>query len=114
MAEGLGQPIEGLRPFPGLSGPGCEAPSTEADLWFWIRGDDRGRIVHLARAYSRLVRPALRCDSVVDGFKYDRGLDLTGYEDGTENPQGDDAVAAAIVQDAGAELGGYSFVATQQ
>ena len=33
--------------------------------------------------------PAFRRDRTVDGFKYDSGLDLTGYEDGTENPEGD-------------------------
>lgn len=114
LVEGLGQPIAGLGPFPGFSAPDCEAPSTQADLWFWIRGDDRGRIVLLARAYSRLVSPAFRCARVVDGFKFDRGLDLTGYEDGTENPQGDRAVAAAIVQETGRGMDGSSFVATQQ
>ncbi len=43
-----------------------------------------------------------------------RGLDLTGYEDGTENPEGDDAGDAAIVQGAGSALDGSSFVAVQQ
>jgi putative iron-dependent peroxidase len=62
----------------------------------------------------RLLQPAFRLDRLVDGFKYDRGLDLTGYEDGTENPQGDAAVDAAIVKGAGRGLGGASFVATQQ
>jgi putative iron-dependent peroxidase len=51
---------------------------------------------------------------MVDGFKYDRGLDLTGYEDGTENPEGDAAVDTAIVERAGPGLDGSSFVAAQQ
>jgi putative iron-dependent peroxidase len=114
LARGLGHTIEGLRVFPAVSGPGCEVPSTQADLWVWVRGGDRGRIVHLARWYAWLVRPAFRCDRVVDGFKYDRGLDLTGYEDGTENPDGDDAVDAAILQGAGPGLDGSSFAAVQQ
>ena len=50
----------------------------------------------------------------MDGFKFDRGLDLTGYEDGTENPQGDAALEAAIVGRAETGLDGSSFVATQQ
>ena len=50
----------------------------------------------------------------MDGFKFDRGLDLTGYEDGTENPQGDAALEAAIVGRAEPGLDGSSFVATQQ
>ena len=114
LVQGLGQPVGGLRPFPSLSGPGCEVPSTQADFWVWVRGSDRGHIIHLARSFARELRPALRCDRVVDSFKYDRGLDLTGYEDGTENPQGDDAVAAAIIKGAGPALDGSSFVAVQQ
>ena len=51
-------------------------------------------------------------DAPVDGFKYGKtesglGRDLTGYEDGTENPDGDDASAAALTSD------GSSFVAVQ-
>jgi len=114
LVQGLGQAIEGLRPFPALSGPGCAVPSTQADLWCWLRGDDRGRLTHAGRALARLLRPAFRCERVVDGFKFDRGLDLTGYEDGTENPKDDDAVAAAIVHGTGPGLEGSSFVAVQQ
>ena len=61
-----------------------------------------------------MVHPALRCERVIDGFKFDRGLDLTGYEDGTENPQGDAAVSAALVGDTGGGLDGSSYVAVQQ
>ena len=113
LAQGLGHAIEGLRPFPALSGPGCDVPSTQAG-WCWVRGPDRGRIVHEARSVVHVLRPPFRCDRVVDGFKYDRGLDLTGYEDGTENPSGDDAVDAAVVGGAGPSLDGSSFVAVQQ
>ena len=69
LIQGLGRQIEGLRPFPSLSGPGCEVPSTQAHLWCWIRGDDRGRITHAARAVVRLLQPAFRLDRLVDGFK---------------------------------------------
>jgi putative iron-dependent peroxidase len=89
-------------------------PSTQADLWCWLRGEDRGRITHRGRDLARLIAPAFRCERLVDGFKYDRGLDLSGYEDGTENPEGEDAIAAALVRDAGAGLDGSSFVAVQQ
>ncbi|MEE2980971.1 MAG: hypothetical protein VYA71_05435 [Pseudomonadota bacterium] len=81
--------------------------STQADLWCWARGKDRGRITHETRAIPRMLEPAFRCDRIVGGFKFDRGLDLTGYEDGTKNPEGEDAVNAAIVD-------GASFVAVQQ
>ena len=114
LVQGLQQSIEGLRAFPSFSGPACEVPSTQADIWCWVRGSDRGQITHSARSLKHVLQPAFRCDRVVDGFKYDRGLDLTGYEDGTENPEGEAAAAAAIVASAGSGLDGSSFVATQQ
>ena len=114
LVRGLGCSIDGLAPFPSLSGPGCEVPSTQAALWIWVRGGDRGHVLHQARALARTVEPAFRRERLADGFKYDRGLDLTGYEDGTENPEGEDALAAAIVQEAGPALDGSSFVAVQQ
>jgi putative iron-dependent peroxidase len=114
LAHGLGRPVAGLRPFPALSGPGCEVPSTQADLWVWVRGEDRGHIMHLGRSIEEIVEAAFRRDRLVDGFKYDRGLDLSGYEDGTENPKDDDAVAASIVAGAGRAIDGSSFVAVEQ
>ena len=114
LVRGFEQSIKGLRPFPALSGPGCEIPSTQADIWCWVRGTDRGHITHAGRSIAKALQPAFRCDRLVDGFKFDRGLDLTGYEDGTENPKDDDAVDAAITQKAGPGVDGSSFVATQQ
>ncbi len=114
LIAGLERSIDGLRPFPGLAGPGCNVPSTQVDLWCWLRGDDRGVLMHQGRAIESVLAPAFRLDRVVDGFKYDRGLDLSGYEDGTENPQDDAAVAAGIVGGRGPGLDGSSFVAVQQ
>jgi len=108
LVAGLGGTIAGHRPFQVLSGPGVEVPSTQGDVWVWIRGDDRGDIAHVSRQTIQVLAPAFRCDQMVDGFKYQSGLDLTGYEDGTENPEGDDAKVAGIAGD------GSSFVAVQQ
>ncbi len=112
LVRAAGADLDALRPFPALSGPGCNTPSSQADLWCWLRGDARGPLVHAGRAIAAAVAPSLSLDFLVDGFKHDRGLDLTGYEDGTENPTGDDAVAATVA--AGAGLDGSSFVAVQQ
>lgn len=100
--------VDGMRAFPAMSGVGCEIPSTQADIWCWIRGSDRGEITHLGRSITAQLAPAFRRSRLVDGFKYDISRDLSGYEDGTENPEGDDAVEAAIAAD------GSSFVAVQK
>ncbi len=108
LVQGLGRSIDGLRPFPALTGPGVEIPSTQADLWCWIGAADRGEALHLGRDLTRILAPAFTVVRMVDGFTYGSGLDLSGYEDGTENPEGDDAHAAAIAPD------GASFVAVQR
>jgi len=103
-----------LRPFPHYRGEGFEVPSTPAALWCWVRGEDRGEILLRARTIEKMLAPSLETTGAVDAFKYGRGLDLTGYEDGTENPKGKKAVAAAMVDDRRAGFGGASFVAVQQ
>jgi putative iron-dependent peroxidase len=114
LVRALGKAIGGLRPFPAMAGPGCAIPSTQADLWVWLRGEDRGQIAGQARELMHVLHPAFRRDRQVDGFKFDRGLDLSGYEDGTENPEGAAAIDAAFLRTGEAGLDGSSFVAVQQ
>jgi putative iron-dependent peroxidase len=110
----LGAEVPGLRELEVLTGPGIEVPSTPGALWCWLRGSDRGELLHRGRAIETALAPAFRAQDVVDAFRYGETRDLTGYEDGTENPKGDDAVDAAVVNGQGAGLDGSSFVAVQQ
>ncbi len=113
LVRHLGGAVDGLRVFSAHAGDGLEVPSTPAALWCWIRGDDRGEILHRSWQLQRLLAPAFEVDEVIDAFQYRTGLDLTGYEDGTENPQGDDALEAAILGGCGSGADGSSFVAVQ-
>jgi len=110
----LGRRIEGLRVFPCYSEAGIDVPSTPGALWCWLRGEDRGELVHRTRSIARTVSPTFRLEKVIDAFQYGPSLDLTGYEDGTENPTGEHAYAAAVTQEQGEGLDGSSFVAVQQ
>ena len=119
LGAGVTRRLPGMRHMPALQGPGALVPSTPAALWCWLRGDDLGELARRGRDLEHLLSAALTLERVVDAFRYGRGpnghgLDLTGYEDGTENPQGDAAVSAALVQRQGAGLDGSSFVAVQQ
>lgn len=114
LLQALGVSIKGMRLFPVMSGAGFDIPSTPASLWCWLRGDDRGELYHTSREIEQLLFPIFNLGHVLDGFMFADGRDLTGYEDGTENPQGDDAVKAAIVTGQGKGLDGSSFVAVQQ
>jgi putative iron-dependent peroxidase len=110
----MGRTIAGLRIFPTGFGSGLVLPSTSSALWCWLRGGDRGALLHASRKVVTAVSSSFNPETVIDGFKYDTGRDLTGYVDGTENPKGKKAFQAAIVQGQGAGLDGSSFVAVQQ
>lgn len=112
LVSALGKNIPGLRSFPQQAAQGIDIPSTPAALWLWLRGTDRGVLIKRHRQLDAMLSAAFQPDSVIDAFIHGTGRDLTGYEDGTENPQDDDAVAAAIAQQPG--IAGSSFVAVQQ
>jgi putative iron-dependent peroxidase len=122
LVVGIGQPtvvalnrrIDGLRIFPTNFGAGLVLPSTSAALWCWLRGADRGDLLHLTRKVINAVASAFTTDPIIDAFEHAGGRDLSGYVDGTENPQGAKAIAAGIIGDGGDGLDGGSFVAVQQ
>ena len=106
--------VPGLYPFPALTGAAIEVPSTPSALWCWLRGTDRGGLYHRSRTLESLLSPGFVLDDIIDSFQYADQRDLTGYIDGTENPQGEAAQAAAIVSNQGSALDGSSYVAVQQ
>ncbi|MCK4707989.1 MAG: Dyp-type peroxidase [Gammaproteobacteria bacterium] len=114
LADSLGKHIPGLCTMPAQTGGGIDIPSTPAALWCWLRGADRGELFHRSRKIEDMLAPGFAMSNVIDSFQYDQNRDLSGYEDGTENPEGDEAIQAAIVQNQGEGLDGSSFVAVQQ
>jgi len=114
LVSALEHTIAGLRPSPALVANGVAMPSTPADLWIWLRDDDPGDLVHIARAMEADLEDAFALDGVVDGFRHDGGRDLSGYELGPGNPLGDEAIEIATVADAGPGLDGAAFLAFQQ
>lgn len=110
----LGKQIPGLHTFPAQSNFGIDIPSTPTALWLWLRGTDRGELFHRTRQLIEILTPGFVLDDIVDCFQYDQNRDMTGYEDGTENPKGEEAIEAAVMQQQGEGLDGSSFVAVQQ
>jgi putative iron-dependent peroxidase len=111
---GLGVSLKGLREFPAVAGPSVSFPSTQGALWTFVGGDDPGDTLHRARTFVEVLGSAVFVQEEVLAFKYAGGRDLSGYEDGTENPKGEKASAAALVSSAGAGLDGSSFVSVQR
>ena len=108
LVQVLGGHVQGLRAFPVITGVGVDNPSTQHALWCWLHGDDRGDLLLRSRALEQALAPALKRVQMTEAFRHKSGHDLTGYEDGTENPVDEAAVAAGIAADGG------SFAAIQQ
>lgn len=119
LVKALGGDIPGLHEFPEFSGK-VKVPVTPGVLWCWVRGDDLGDLLHITRKLQKALAPAFQLRHVVDAFRHRHdetsgfGRDLTGFEDGTENPKGEEALQAAFVHGQGEGLDGASFVAVQQ
>ncbi len=112
LCQSLNKEIPGLTTFPAQSANDIDIPSTPCALWMWLRGDDRGELLHRTRDIQAILGDDFVVEHAIDAFKYREGRDLSGYIDGTENPEGDDAVVAAAITEG--ELKGSSFVAVQQ
>ena len=110
----LRRTVQGLRDFPAIPGAKVELPANQAALWCWLRESERGALVAQVQRVTEVLSGAFKLVSCVDAFRFDTGRDLTGYEDGTENPEDLAAIGAAIVQQRGAGYDGSSFVAVQQ
>ena len=102
-----------MRPYPALQHGTFQMPATDGDLWLWLRSEDRGALVHQSRNLIAQLHRCFELADLTDGFVYGGGLDLTGYEDGTENPTGSDAEEVALADGATASAGS-SFVAVQK
>lgn len=115
LATALGQQIDGLREFPRELRLNDAPDASPAALWLWLRGDERGDLFNASMQLARELKNAFTLRHVVDGFSHHKNRDLTGFEDGTENPKGKAAIRTAFLGESADDgLSGSSFVAVQQ
>lgn len=82
------------------------------DLVIWLKNDDKGKLFHQAIKLKNLLADAFALHKTVSSYAYRKNFDLSDFEDGIENPQGDAMQPVAIVADG--ELTGSSFWVLQQ
>jgi putative iron-dependent peroxidase len=114
VASALGVDVAGLRGFPELPHAKPAIPATQHALWLWLRGNEPGDLLLQGHSLEALAAPAFTRVQAIDSFRHRDSRDLTGYEDGTENPKDEAAVDAAVAQGQGAGIDGSSFAAVQQ
>jgi porphyrinogen peroxidase len=94
-----------LHPFRELIGERHHAVSTAGDLLFHIRARQMDLCFELATQITGRLAGSVTVTDEVHGFRYFDERDLLGFVDGTENPAGQAARAAAFI---GAEDPGFS------
>ncbi|WP_458688828.1 Dyp-type peroxidase [Nocardia tengchongensis] len=103
-----------LHEFPGFAGEKHQAPATPGDLLFHLKAETQDACFELAmKLAERLAGAGTIVDQTV-GFRYFEQRDLLGFVDGTENPEGQLAVTAALVGDEDPEFAGGSYVIVQK
>jgi putative iron-dependent peroxidase len=110
---GLPRPAE-LHPFREFRAGARHAVATPGDLLFHIRARRLDLCFELAALIMNRIGDAVTVADEVQGFGYFDQRDLLGFVDGTENPEGAEALAAALVGDADPAFAGGSYVVVQK
>jgi porphyrinogen peroxidase len=104
----------GLHPLAEIRGARHTAVSTPGDLLFHIRAHRFDMCFELSAQIVQRLAGHARVVDEVHGFQYFDNRDLLGFVDGTENPTGAAAAAAALIADEDPDFAGGSYVIVQK
>lgn len=104
-----------LHPFVPLDGPRHSAPATPGDVLLHVRAEQLDLCYDFTEHVLARLGEAVRVVDEVHGFRYHDNRDLLGFVDGTENPEGIEAVQAALVDsERDPDFVGGSYVLVQK
>jgi putative iron-dependent peroxidase len=110
---GSPRPAE-LHPFEEIRSASRHAVSTPGDILFHIRAKSMDLCFELATQIMASIGDVVSVADEVHGFRYFDDRDVLGFVDGTENPRGNAASAAAIVGAEDPAFTGGSYVIVQK
>lgn len=104
-----------LKPFGPLDGGTLRAPATGGDVLLHLHSARADLNYLLAHRFIEPLRPWIARAEETPAFRYLDARDLTGFIDGTENPQEDaERREVALIGDEDAEFAGGSYVIAQR
>ncbi|OED40823.1 peroxidase [Endozoicomonas sp. (ex Bugula neritina AB1)] len=103
-----------LKLFPVFEDRDRKAPSTPGDLLLHIRSNRKDISFSLLKNIMGHFGNTVEVQEEVSGFRYLESRDLTGFVDGTENPEGDNRAAVALVSDSDPAFAGGSYIHCQR
>jgi putative iron-dependent peroxidase len=85
---------------------GYTMPATQADLWVWYAAAAYDIVFDLGGATVQALAPIATLVRESTGWSYRHDRDLTGFEDGTENPTLSEAPEVALIENGVPGAGG--------
>jgi len=104
----------GLHPFREFGSGERVAVATPGDLLLHIRADSMDLCFELAALLRNGLGDAVTVVDEVHGFRYFDRRAIIGFVDGTENPEGREALDFTVIGDEDAEFAGGSYVLVQK
>lgn len=103
-----------INDFTSINGAsGLHAPATQNDLLIWIHGPRMDANFDMARALHNALKHQAQLVLEVPGFNYHENQDMTGFIDGTANPQGSEMQEVALIPPGKAQSGGAYVMSMQ-
>lgn len=102
------QPFETIR---SIDGSGREAKGTQEELLLWLHGPDKGDVWKTQYDARTALKGHMRVARETMTFIYGNSLDMTGFIDGTGNPEPERDYEVAIVPDGQPGAGGSHVLA---
>ncbi|MGP6156580.1 MAG: Dyp-type peroxidase [Vulcanimicrobiaceae bacterium] len=96
--HGFNEPLRGA--------DGYVMPATQADLFVWYAASAYDIVFDLGSGTLAALAPLATLSREMTGWSYRHSRDLTGFEDGTENPSLYEAPGIALIEDGAPGAGG--------
>lgn len=93
-----------VRDFAGVSGPAGVAPATQRSIWLWAAGNAWEKVWQACRAADVHLGAIAGDRFELQAYTPMDNRDPTGFIDGTENPEIDEALEVALYPDGGSAV----------
>jgi putative iron-dependent peroxidase len=103
-----------IKNFETIIGNPAKAPATGGDIFIHIKSNRHDLSFELATRAKKLLGSAVSVMDESHGFTYLDSRDLTGFIDGTANPEGTEREAVALIGEEDPEFAGGSYLLTQK
>lgn len=103
-----------LREFQAINGHKHVAPATPGDLLIHLKSDHIDVCFEMAKQIGLALQGQVEYQFELHAFKFFDERDLLGFVDGSQNPEGEDAIIAVLIEDDDPAYVGGSYVVVQK